>query len=151
VARVILNKPIQRNPLSKDVLQKLHSVVDEVVASLASADRVRAIILSSTGTVFSAGHDFSEFVLEEGNEEGCLREHADILTLCTELNLRLQRECPPTIAAVDGLATAAGCQLVASCDLVFATRYRLLLCPPLSLWFRQGAVDSSLATHSIAW
>lgn len=120
IARVTLNNPKRRNPLSKEVLVALHGAVHQVVGSLGSADRVRAVVLQSTGPVFCSGHDFKEFVLREdglGKEE-----HREILAMCTDLNVRLQRECPPTIAAVDGLATAAGCQLVASCDLIFATR-----------------------------
>ena len=124
IAWVTLNSPKRRNPLSSDVLERLHTAVDSIVASLNSADRVRAVVLASTGPVFSSGHDFREFVLDSDTEarESQLAEHARILSRCTELNRRLQTECPPTIAAVDGLATAAGCQLVCSCDLVFATR-----------------------------
>lgn len=114
VGTITLNNPKRRNVLSRTTLEKLNEIVDGVTES---KNDVRVVVLQSTGPVFSSGHDFKEFTNDKDKSI-----QKEILELCTELNMKLQLECPPTIAAVAGLATAAGCQLACSCDIVFATR-----------------------------
>ena len=77
--------------------------------------RVRAVILQSTGPVFSSGHDFKDFTMDKGRDH-----HEEVLRLCTGVNIGLQELGPPVIAAVQGYATAGGLQLAASCDLIIA-------------------------------
>src|SRR5262249_57738946 len=78
------------------------------------APDTRAIVLAAAGPVFSAGHDFGDMV--ERDLDGMRR----LLATCTELMLKVQRLPQPVVARVQGIATAAGCQLVASCDLAVA-------------------------------
>jgi len=109
-AIVTLNRPERRNALSLGLMR-------ELVAALGSLGReatVRSVILRANGPVFSAGHDLSELV---GRDPASYEE---IFDLCTTLMESVQRIPQPVIAAVGGIATAAGCQLVASCDLAIA-------------------------------
>ena len=109
-ARITLNRPDRRNALSLELM-------DELVAALQSlgarAD-VRAIVLEGAGVAFSAGHDLSEMVGRE------LPFYQRLFESCTELMETIHRVPQPVIAKVHGIATAAGCQLVAACDLAVA-------------------------------
>eukprot|EP00040_Diaphanoeca_grandis_P024876 m.137330 g.137330 ORF g.137330 m.137330 type:complete len:330 (-) comp29914_c0_seq5:200-1189(-) len=116
VGTITLNNPRRRNPLSFSTLQQLKSILDTVVAGQQTTERVRVLVIQSTGSVFSSGHDFKEFTADTGADY-----HKTVLNLCTEVNMMLQMQCPPVIAAIDGLATAAGCQLACSCDIIYAT------------------------------
>jgi enoyl-CoA hydratase/carnithine racemase len=109
-AIVTLNRPNKRNALSLDLMQELIALLE----ALQSDKDVRCIILAAAGKVFSAGHDLSEMV-------GCqLDEYRQLFAVCTELMEKIQAMPQPVIAEVQGLATAAGCQLAATCDLVVA-------------------------------
>jgi enoyl-CoA hydratase/carnithine racemase len=108
---ITLNRPERRNPLSLDLMLELIGCLDE----FAAADRVRAIILAAAGKAFSSGHDLSEMV---GRTVGDYRRLFDV---CTELMAKIQSIPQPVIAQVQGIATAAGCQLVATCDLAIAS------------------------------
>lgn len=110
VATLTLNHPEKRNALSRALLQCLRGCLHE----LAADRQVRVVVLRAAGPVFSSGHDLREMV-------GAAPEAtASLFALCTEVMLGIQQLPQPVIAAVHGLATAAGCQLVASCDLVVA-------------------------------
>ncbi len=110
IATVTLNNPGKRNALSLEMMTAL-------LASLraaSEAEGVRGIILAANGPVFSAGHDFSDMA---GADLPFLRK---LLSTCTELMTLLQQLPQPVLAKVHALATAAGCQLVASCDLAIS-------------------------------
>jgi enoyl-CoA hydratase/carnithine racemase len=110
-ARVWLDNPGRRNVLSRDVL----SALIVAMADLGERDDVRTIVLGSTGPAFSAGHDIAEMV---GRDEDFYR---DLFSACSTL-MGVMRQLPQLIIArVDGVATAAGCQLVAGCDLAVAS------------------------------
>ncbi len=111
VARIVLSDERRRNPLGLAVLSRLH----ETCAELAEDRAVSVVVLTHVGPAFSAGHDLKEMA---GAEPGFLDE---LFARCTDVMLGLHRMPQPVIARVDGLATAAGCQLVASCDLVVAS------------------------------
>lgn len=111
LATVILNRPERRNSLSESMLRDLGAAL----ARAAEHPSVRAIIIAGAGPVFSAGHDFGDMV--ERDLDGIRR----LLSLCTEVMLGIARLPVPVVACVQGLATAAGCQLVASCDLAVAS------------------------------
>lgn len=111
VAHVQLTNPGRRNALSRSVLDVLFSTF----VTLGEDTDVGVIVLSATGPAFSAGHDIGEMV---GRDEQYYRE---LFGACSSLMQLLRRMPQPVIAAVDGLATAAGCQLVAGCDLAVAT------------------------------
>ena len=110
LATITMNRPERRNALSEAHMR-------ELIAALGAAGAepdTRAIVLAANGPVFSAGHDFADMV--ERDLDGMRR----LLATCTQLMLTLQRLPQPVVARVHGLATAAGCQLVASCDLAVA-------------------------------
>ena len=109
VATITLTVPERRNPLSSSTLRELQGALDEVAASDAAA-----VVLASTGTVWSTGHDLKEMA---GLDEAGLR---DLFTSCTKVMRTIEEMPQPVIASVHALATAAGCQLVASCDLAVA-------------------------------
>lgn len=108
---VTLNRPDRRNALSLEMMTELRGALDHA-AALEPA--VRAVIIAAEGPVFSSGHDLKEL-------RGKPRADYDrLFEACTALMTRVQSIPQPVIAAVEGLATAAGCQLVAACDLAVA-------------------------------
>lgn len=114
VATLVLNRPRQYNALSSALLQALHAQLD----SIASDDSIRVLIVTGSGNAFCSGHDLKEM--------RALPERKDIDALfhsCSAMMKKLVRLPQPVIAAVNGLATAAGCQLVAQCDLAVASEH----------------------------
>ncbi len=111
VATVTINNPSKRGALSLDVMSGLIEVFTEIE----QLPSVHVVILKSEGKIFSAGHDLSEV---RGAD---LAKQREIFGTASELMLLIQRIPQPVIAQVHGLATAAGCQLVATCDLVVAS------------------------------
>lgn len=112
VVTLTLNRPRQFNALSEAMLDALGRALD-VVASDASA---RVVVLGAAGAAFCAGHD-----LKEMRAEPSLDYYRKLFNQCTRVMLTMQRMPQPVIARVHGIATAAGCQLVAMCDLAVAT------------------------------
>ena len=109
-ARVTLNRPEKRNALSLELMEELIAALD----SLGADREVRAIVIDGAGPVFSAGHDLSEMIGRQ------LVFYQRLFDVCTELMETIHRVPQPVIARVHGVATAAGCQLVAACDLAVA-------------------------------
>jgi enoyl-CoA hydratase/carnithine racemase len=108
---VTLNRPSRRNALSLAMMRELIGCLRTV-----SRDReLRAVVLAGAGKVFSSGHDLSEMTGRTIND------YRELFDVCTELMTTVQSIPQPVIAEVQGLATAAGCQLVASCDLAIAS------------------------------
>jgi enoyl-CoA hydratase/carnithine racemase len=120
---ITLNRPDRRNPLSLDLMLELIGCLDEYAAST----HIRAIILAAAGKAFSSGHDLSEMV---GRTVGDYRRLFDV---CTELMAKIQSIPQPVIAQVQGIATAAGCQLVATCDLAIASDQAAFATPGVKL------------------
>src|SRR4051794_2565729 len=111
VARVTLNRPERRNALSLALLDELVRTLEEV----SRHPDVRAVVLAGAGSAFSAGHDLGEMVGRE-------RSFYEALFLsCTRAMETIHAIPQPVIARVHGVATAAGCQLVAACDLAVAS------------------------------
>ena len=108
-ARVTLNRPDKRNALSLELMQQLIATLRRV-----GEREARAIVLEASGPAFSAGHDLSEMI---GRDVPFFQRLFDV---CTELMETIHRLPQPVIAKVHGTATAAGCQLVAACDLAVA-------------------------------
>jgi enoyl-CoA hydratase/carnithine racemase len=109
-ARIVLNRPEKRNALSLDLMQEMIAAVHEV-----SARRdARAIVIEGAGPAFSAGHDLSEMVERDRDFM------AELFDRCSVMMEGLHEVPQPVIAKVHGIATAAGCQLVAACDLAVA-------------------------------
>ncbi|MBM3465575.1 MAG: enoyl-CoA hydratase [Armatimonadetes bacterium] len=107
---ITLNRPEKRNALSLALMR-------EVIACLEAVERspeIRAVVLAAAGSVFSAGHDLQEMVDRD------LAAYRELFDACTRMMEAVQRIPQPVIAKVQGMATAAGCQLVATCDLAVA-------------------------------
>ena len=109
-ARITLNRPEKRNALSLELMEHL---IPEL-RRLGSDPKVRAIVIEGAGPAFSGGHDLGEMVGRE------LPFYQRLFDVCTELMETIHRVPQPVIAKVHGVATAAGCQLVAACDLAVA-------------------------------
>jgi len=109
-ATITLNRPEKRNALSLELMQELITAFEQVGAD----KEVRAIVVEGAGPAFSAGHDLGEMV---GRDEAFYERLFDV---CTVMMETIHRVPQPVIAKVHAMATAAGCQLVASCDLVVA-------------------------------
>ena len=111
LAIVTLNRPDRRNALSLDLMLELIDCLDEIGAGTS----IRDVVLAAAGKVFSSGHDLSEMVGRTVND------YRRLFDVCTQLMTKIQSIPQPVIAQVQGIATAAGCQLVATCDLAIAS------------------------------
>ena len=111
IATVTLNRPEKRNALSLATMRELN----QCLRAFRSDGSVRVVILRAEGKVFCSGHDLSEMT------DRSIPEYREIFDVCTELMTLIQEIPQPVIAQVQGIATAAGCQLVAACDLAVAS------------------------------
>lgn len=111
IAIVTMNRPDRRNALSLAMMEELIDCFRE----LSRNPEIRAIILAANGPAFSAGHDLSELMDRQ------IGDYRHVFDVCTELMTLIQSIPQPVIAEVQGIATAAGCQLVATCDLAIAS------------------------------
>jgi enoyl-CoA hydratase/carnithine racemase len=111
IATIRLNRPKQRNALSLELMRALTSQFQELSANA----EIAVVVLTADGPAFSAGHDLKEMVDRD------LPAYREIFDVCTDLMTTIQTIRQPVIAQIDGVATAAGCQLVASCDLAIAS------------------------------
>jgi enoyl-CoA hydratase/carnithine racemase len=107
ITRITLNRPDRRNALSLDLMRELQRALEEATG--------RVVVIAGAGPAFSAGHDLTELTSCTGDEA------AELFATCSTLMTTVQSIPQPVIAQVHGVATAAGCQLVASCDLAVAT------------------------------
>ena len=109
-AVVTLNRPERRNALSLELMLDLIAALDEIGRNR----EIRAVILAAAGKVFCSGHDLGQMTDRD------LNDYRRIFDVCSELMQKIQSIPQPVIAEVQGIATAAGCQLVATCDLAVA-------------------------------
>jgi enoyl-CoA hydratase/carnithine racemase len=123
VVRLTLNRPEKRNALSRSLLAQLGSALEE----LAHDSAARVIVLASSGSVFCSGHDLAEMV---GRRED---DYRDLFSLCSDVMQQFRRLPQPVIARVHGPATAAGCQLVAACDLAVAVESATFATPGVKI------------------
>uniref|UniRef100_A0A0P6JE72 Enoyl-CoA hydratase domain-containing protein 3, mitochondrial n=1 Tax=Heterocephalus glaber TaxID=10181 RepID=A0A0P6JE72_HETGA len=112
IRRIVLSNPKKRNALS---LAMLKSLQNDILHEAESKD-LKVIIISAEGPVFSSGHDLKELTEEQGRDY-----HTEIFQTCSKVMMLIRNHPVPIIAMVNGLATAAGCQLVASCDIAVAS------------------------------
>ena len=110
IATLTLDRPDKRNALSLELMEQLTCAITDI----GRRSDVAVVILAASGSVFSSGHDLGELV------DRSAREYQQIFDQCVEMMTAIQRIPQPVIAMVRGVATAAGCQLVATCDLAFA-------------------------------
>ena len=120
---ITLNRPDRRNALSLDLMLELIDCLDDFGADTS----IRAVILAAAGRAFSSGHDLSEMVGRTVND------YRRVFDVCTELMTKIQSIPQPVIAQVQGVATAAGCQLVATCDLAIASEQAQFATPGVKI------------------
>jgi enoyl-CoA hydratase/carnithine racemase len=117
VLRLILNRPTARNALSEELMRVLSQALD-----WAAQDKLlRVIVLAAEGKAFSSGHDLKEMAARRSGADKGRDAFARLFAQCSQLMQAIVRHPKPVIAEVQGIATAAGCQLVASCDLAVAS------------------------------
>jgi enoyl-CoA hydratase/carnithine racemase len=112
-----LNRPAARNSLSESLIGELHAALEVY----ASDSAVRAVVIAANGPVFSAGHDLKELTAHRADADRGRAYFAHMMSICSAMMQAIVQLPKPVIAAVQGVATAAGCQLVASCDLAVAS------------------------------
>jgi enoyl-CoA hydratase/carnithine racemase len=117
VAVLTLNRPRIRNTLSEAML----SALSEALTGIADDRTVRAVVITAKGPAFSGGHDLKELTERRSNPDGGRAYFRDVMLTCSAMMQQIVHLPQPVIAAVQGTATAAGCQLVASCDLAVAS------------------------------
>jgi enoyl-CoA hydratase/carnithine racemase len=117
VLRLTLNRPQARNALSSELVAAITAALE----GAASDNATRVLVIAAEGSVFSSGHDLKELAGHRGDGDKGAAAYAGIFTQCSAMMQAIVRHPKPVIAMVQGLATAAGCQLVASCDLAIAS------------------------------
>jgi Enoyl-CoA hydratase/carnithine racemase len=116
IALLRFNRPQARNALSEAMLQALLDALDAV----AQRQDIRAVVIAASGLAFSSGHDLKELTAHRADPDKGRAFFAHLVDLCATVMKKITTLPQPVIAAVDGVASAAGCQLVASCDLATA-------------------------------
>jgi len=117
VLRLTLNRPQARNALSSELMAAILAALD----GAANDNATRVIVIAAEGPVFSSGHDLKELAAHRADGDAGRKAYADLFTQCSKMMQAIVRHPKPVIAQVQGIATAAGCQLVASCDLAVAS------------------------------
>ena len=129
VLRLIMNNTDQKNPLSESMM----SMLIEEIKRASSDQSIRVIVLAATGNVFSSGHDLKEITAARESEDNGEVYFKNLFDYCSSLMQLIVNAPQPFIAEVDGVATAAGCQLVASCDLAIASNESKFATPGVNL------------------
>jgi enoyl-CoA hydratase/carnithine racemase len=117
IAVLTLNRPGARNSLSEDLIAELHAALDDIGGD----PKLRAVVIAANGPAFSAGHDMKELTARRSDADRGRAYFAQIMNACSAMMQAIVQLPKPVVAAVQGIATAAGCQLVASCDLAVAS------------------------------
>ncbi|MBA2397997.1 MAG: enoyl-CoA hydratase [Bradyrhizobium sp.] len=117
IAVLTLNRPAARNSLSEGLIGELHAALKNIHDD----NNVRAVVIHANGPAFSAGHDMKELTARRSDADRGRAYFAEIMNACSAMMQAIVQLPKPVVAAVQGVATAAGCQLVASCDLAVAS------------------------------
>src|SRR5712664_1654334 len=129
IAVLTLNRPAARNSLSEGLIAALHGALKEIH----DETRVRAVVIAASGPAFSAGHDMKELTARRADADRGRGYFAEIMTACSAMMQAIVQLPKPVVAAVQGIATAAGCQLVASCDLAVASEAAAFATPGVDI------------------
>ena len=129
ILKITLNNPTQQNTLSLQFINDLKKIFENADIN----DEIKVIILSSSGKVFSAGHNLKEIKSHRQDKDQGLQFFKDLINSCSDLMLKIIHNSKPVIAEVNGIATAAGCQLVASCDLAYASQVSKFATPGVNI------------------
>jgi enoyl-CoA hydratase/carnithine racemase len=117
IAVLTLNRPASRNSLSEAMIGELHAALDDIRDDAS----VRAVVIAANGPAFSAGHDMKELTARRGDPDRGRAYFTQMMNACSAMMQAIVHLPQPVVAAVQAIATAAGCQLVASCDLAVAS------------------------------
>ena len=129
ILRILLDNPKNHNVLSEQIMTLIQSSLDDASIN----KNVRVIIISAEGPSFSAGHDLKELKAGRKNTDKGENYFIEIMTKCSKLMQSIVNNPKPVIAEVAGTATAAGCQLVASCDLAYAGKSARFATPGVNI------------------
>ena len=127
--RLTLDRPQRRNALDGQMLEELQAAFDDAEAN----EHVGAIIIAASGTVFSSGHDLAEITAHRRDKDGGTKYFEGLLAACSRLMQSIATLPKPVLAEVQGLASAAGCQLAASCDLIVAAESAAFCTPGVNI------------------
>jgi enoyl-CoA hydratase/carnithine racemase len=129
VAILTLNRPDARNSLSEGLIAELHKALKEIHDDA----KVRAVVIAANGPAFSAGHDMKELTARRSDPDRGRGYFSQIMNACSAMMQAVVHLPKPVVAAVQGIATAAGCQLVASCDLAVASEAATFATPGVDI------------------
>jgi enoyl-CoA hydratase/carnithine racemase len=129
VAVLTLNRPEARNSLSEGLIAQLDAALREIQDETA----IRAVVIAANGPAFSAGHDMKELTARRSDADRGRAYFAEIMTACSTMMQAIVHLPKPVVAAVNGVATAAGCQLVASCDLAVVSETATFATPGVDI------------------
>jgi enoyl-CoA hydratase/carnithine racemase len=129
IALLTLNRPEARNSLSEGLIAQLHAAFKDIHDDTS----VRAVVIAANGPAFSSGHDMKELTARRADADRGRAYFAGIMTACSAMMQAIVHLPKPVVAAVQGIATAAGCQLVASCDLAVASEAATFATPGVDI------------------
>lgn len=129
VALLTMNRPEARNSLSREMIAALTGSLH----AIGKEERIKAIVVTGAGSAFCSGHDLKEMTAHRNDFDRGKAFFAATMDACSEMMLAIVRSPKPVIAAVNGTATAAGCQLVASCDLAVASEEARFATPGVNI------------------
>nr|WP_172900124.1 enoyl-CoA hydratase [Bradyrhizobium erythrophlei] len=129
IAVLTLNRPASRNSLSEGLIAELHAALAEIHDDAS----VRAVVIAANGAAFSAGHDMKELTARRTDADRGRAYFAQVMNACSAMMQAIVQLPKPVVAAVQGIATAAGCQLVASCDLAVASEAAAFATPGVDI------------------
>jgi enoyl-CoA hydratase/carnithine racemase len=129
VGVLTLNRPEARNSLSEGLIAQLHAALKDIHDDTS----VRAVVIAANGPAFSSGHDMKELTARRTDADRGRSYFAGIMTACSAMMQAIVHLPKPVVAAVQGIATAAGCQLVASCDLAVASEAAAFATPGVDI------------------
>ncbi|WP_338689083.1 enoyl-CoA hydratase [Bradyrhizobium sp. 26S5] len=129
IALLTLNRPEARNSLSEGLIREVHAALNDIRDDKA----IRGVVLAANGPAYSAGHDMKELTARRSDADRGRAYFAEIMNACSAMMQAIVHLPKPVVAAVQGVATAAGCQLVASCDLAIASEAATFATPGVDI------------------
>ena len=129
IFNIILNDEKNQNTLSEEMINEL----SEVFRMAESDNEIKVIILSSIGKVFCAGHNLKDLNSKRSENDNGEHYYKKLFQMCSELMISINRHSKPVIAMIDGIATAAGCQLISSCDLAYSSENSQFATPGVNI------------------
>ena len=129
VFNIILDDEKNQNTLSEEMINEL----SEVFKMAESDNEIKVIILSSIGKVFCAGHNLKDLNSKRSENDNGEHYYKKLFQMCSELMISINKHSKPVIAMIDGIATAAGCQLISSCDLAYSSENSQFATPGVNI------------------